>query len=103
MQRFEIDLPTIISWRDNNIKENHTTLTTSNICSGGAYFSTRRPLDVSTQVALYIQLPFDADNNGHRPKVKMSGIVIYTNEQGMGIKFDNSYQFWPDSGRQDKR
>lgn len=102
MQRFEIELPAIITWSENNAKDNHFELTTSNICAGGAYFSTRRPLNVATQVTLEVQLPFDVDNQGRRKTVKINGAVIYNNKQGMGIAFDNGYQFWPEADKNTK-
>lgn len=102
MQRFEIELSTVITLIENNSKEKHTELKTSNICAGGANFPTRRPLVVATQVALDIRLPFDVENKGHRQTVKLNGTVIYTNEHGMGIEFDKSYQFGLDSGQQVK-
>lgn len=100
MQRFEIKLPAKITWNEHNDIEKHTELMTSNICAGGAYFPTRRPLDVATHVGLDVQLPFAVDNNGHRQTVKLKGAVIYTNEEGMGIVFDNGYQFWPETNGQ---
>ena len=72
---------------------------TSNICAGGAYFPTSSPLDVATHVSLDVQLPFDVDNQGCRKTVKINGAVIYNNKQGMGIAFDNGYQFWPEADK----
>ena len=100
MQRFEIELPARITWCENNSKEKHFELTTSNICAGGAYFPTKRPLEVTTHVSLEVKLPFDVDNKGRRKTVKLNGAVIYNNNPGMGIAFDNGYQFWPQADKQ---
>jgi hypothetical protein len=99
MQRFDIKLPATITWSDNKAKNNKIELSTSNICAGGAYFPTHRPLDVATPVTLDVILPFETDHNGNRRSVNINGSVVYTSCQGMAIAFDGNYRILNESSK----
>ena len=52
MERFDLELPALISMMDNNGKQRAAEFMSSNICSGGAFFKTDHPLSVGTDVKM---------------------------------------------------
>ena len=97
IERFSLELPTYLSIVDRNKKTKSLELITSNICSGGAYFKTEKPLSVETDVKLDIILPLGKFNNvkGKISHIEVSGSVIRTDQQGMAICFDKNYKITP--------
>jgi len=97
IERFSLELPTYLSIVDRNKKTKSLELITSNICSGGAYFKTEKPLSVETDVKLDIILPLDKFKNvkGKISHIEVSGSVIRTDQKGMAICFDKGYEISP--------
>ncbi len=97
MERFSLEIPTRIIWTDNGSKQESLGLMTSNICSGGAFFKTEKPLSIGTDVKLNIILPLDKFKNvkGKTSHINIAGSVIRTDQQGMAICFDKRYKITP--------
>jgi len=97
MERFSLELATYLSIVNNGEKRKSLKFTTSNICSGGAFFKTEKPLSIGTDVKLNIILPLDKFKNlkSKRSSIYVSGSVIRTDQQGMAICFDKRYKITP--------
>ena len=59
MERFDLELPAKLSWTGKEKEHKSIELTTSNICAGGAYLITDRPLPKRTDVKMDLILPLD--------------------------------------------
>ena len=94
MARFDLKIPVYLSVTDKSNKHGSFKLITTNICSGGAFFKTEKPLSVRTDVELDIILPLDKLHNlgGKISRIKVSGSVIRTDQQSMAISFDKNYK-----------
>ena len=70
---------------------------TSNICAGGGFFKTEKPLSAGTEVEIDLILPLDKFKNvkGKTSHINISGSVIRTDQQGMAICFDKRYRISP--------
>ena len=97
MERFSLKLSTKLSWAGKDKEGKSIELMTSNICSGGAFFKTNKPLTVGTDVKLAVILPLDKFKIvKHRILyIDVSGSVIRTDQQGMAIRFDRKYRISP--------
>ena len=97
MERFSLELPTYLSIVNKGEKRKSLKFITSNICSGGAFFKTEKPLSIGTDVKLNIILPLDKFKNvtSKRSSIYVSGSVIRTDQQGMAICFDKNYKITP--------
>lgn len=62
---------------------------TNNICASGAFFHTNMPMPVGTEMDIDLVLPLDELKKleGKSTKVKVSGMVVRTEEKGMAINF----------------
>jgi len=94
MERFDLELPAYLRIVDKDIKQESLKFITSNICSGGAFFRTEKPLSVGTDVKIDIILPLNKFKNGRSKTshIDVSGSVIRTDQQGMAICFDKNYK-----------
>jgi hypothetical protein len=97
VERFSLALPTYLSTVNKGKKRKSLKFITSNICSGGAFFKTEKPLSIGTDVKLNIILPLDKFKNvkGKTSHINISGSVIRTDQQGMAICFDKRYKITP--------
>ena len=97
MERFDLKLPTRLSWAGKDKEHKSIELMTSNICSGGAFFKTNNPLTVGTDVKLAVILPLDKFKVAEHKilYIDVSGSVIRTDQQGMAICFDRKYKISP--------
>ena len=97
MERFSLEIPARFIWTDTGSKQESLELMTSNICSGGAFFKTEKPLSIGTDVKLNIILPLNKfkNVNGKTSHINISGSVIRTDQQGMAICFDKRYKITP--------
>jgi hypothetical protein len=97
MERFDLKLPAKLTWTGKDKKQESIELMTSNVCSGGAYLMTNRPLPVGTHVKSAITLNLDRIHElKHRLSIiNVSGDVIRTDHQGMAIRFDRKYKILP--------
>ena len=94
MERFDLELPIYLRIFDKDKKREPLKFITSNICSGGAFFRTEKPLSVGTDVKLDIILPLNKFKNvkSKTSHIDVSGSVIRTDQQGMAICFDKNYK-----------
>jgi c-di-GMP-binding flagellar brake protein YcgR len=109
-KRFSLDLQVKISAASTTGKDIfHEETIAANISSGGVFIVTDRKLPIASKVHLEFLLAF-ADLkklhfilsveslracNGKHVWVKASGLVIRTEEKGIGIVFDTDYQISP--------
>jgi len=94
MERFDLEIPIYLSVADKSNKHESLKFITTNICSGGAFFKTEKPLSVGTDVKLDIILPLNKLHNlgGKISRIKVLGSVIRLDQQGMAICFDKNYR-----------
>ena len=97
MERFNLELPAKLTWTGKDKEHESTELLTSNICAGGAFFKTNKPLTVGTDVKSAIILPLDKFENVKNKisHIDISGSVTRTDQQGMAICFDKKYKSFP--------
>jgi hypothetical protein len=97
MERFSLKLPATLTLHSGERKQRYLELMTSNICSGGAFFTIEKPLSVGTQVKIDIILILNKFKNGNfkRSLINVSGSVIRTEKKGMAICFDKKYRLSP--------
>ena len=97
MERFLLELPTSLLVTSQSEKPESIELVTSNVCAGGAFFKTDKPLTVGTDVKSAIILPLDKFENVKNKisYIDVSGSVIRTDQQGMAICFDKKYKIFP--------
>ena len=94
MERFDLELPTLLSVTEENGKQQTFEVTSKNICAGGAFFKTDNPLPVGTDVKmdLIVHLEKFKTVKGNGTHIDVSGSVIRTNDQGMAVCFDTRYR-----------
>jgi len=97
MERFDLKLPTNLSWAGKGKEQELIELMTNNICAGGAYFITSRALPKGTEVKVNLILHLDKiqKRGSKRSHIDVSGFVTRTNHQGMAIWFDKNYKISP--------
>ena len=71
--------------------------TTQDISSGGAFIKTTQPLTMDTEVEMELILPLDKlkKMKGNKVRIKVSGLVVRSGENGMSICFDEDYEMSP--------
>jgi hypothetical protein len=99
LQRYSLQLPAtieIVAEADKRDKE-IINLLTSNVCSGGAYFHTEKPLPEGTHVKIDLVLSIDElkKMKGKHALIKVTGQVIRAESEGMAISFKNNYKIRP--------
>ena len=89
LERFSIRLPTRISL----LEPGNPTLEfmTENICAGGAFFSTRKPLSEGLRVLVELVLRCESGRGG-ASKVRVKGRVLRSQPDGMAIRFEKRVQ-----------
>jgi len=94
MERFDLELPALLTMMDESGNQRAVEFMISNICAGGAFFKTGEPLSVGTEVKMDLILPLYKFNKiaNKSSHVDVSGSVIRTNEQGMAVCFDKKYR-----------
>ena len=97
MERFSLELPARFTWTGKDKKHESLEQLTSNICAGGAFFKTQKPLPIGTDVKINIILPLDKFKNAKlkRSYINVSGSVIRIDQQGMAICFDKKFLISP--------
>jgi c-di-GMP-binding flagellar brake protein YcgR len=97
MERFDLKLPTKLSWAGKDKDQESIELMTDNICAGGAYLLTNRPLPEGTEVKMDLILGLDKlhELGGRKSLINVSGFVTRTDHQGMVICFDQKYKISP--------
>ena len=97
MERFSLELPAKLMWSFKDRKHESLELMTSNICAGGAFFKTQKPLSMGTDVKVNLILHLDKiqKRGSKRSIIDVSGSVIRTDNKGMAICFDKRYKILP--------
>jgi len=97
MERFDLKLPTKLSWAGKDNEQKSVELMTNNICAGGAYLITNRPLPKGIEVKMVLILELDRlhEFRGRQTHIDVSGFVTRTDHQGMAISFDREYKISP--------
>jgi len=97
MDRFSLELPALLSIKDENRKQRSIEVMTGDICSGGAFFRTNTPFSVGTDVKMDLILPSNKFKKlgGKKSRVDVSGSVIRINDLGMAVCFDNKFRIEP--------
>ncbi|MDH3875172.1 MAG: PilZ domain-containing protein [Desulfobacteraceae bacterium] len=97
MERFDLKLPTKLSWTGRDNEQKSVELMTNNICAGGAYLLTDRPLSKGTEVEIDLILELDRllELRGQQSHINVSGSVIRTDQRGMAVCFDREYNISP--------
>ena len=93
MERFDLKLPAKLSWAGKDKEQESIALMTNNICAGGTYLITDRPLPKGTDIKMDLILKLDRlhEFEGRQTHIDISGFVIRTDQQGMAIRFNNKY------------
>ncbi len=96
-ERFALELPAKLEVEATAQKDEPSSLKTSNISAGGAFFHTARPLSEGTKVKLNIILAIDKLKKltGSQCHIKVKGEVVRSDEKGMAIRFQGNYKMIP--------
>jgi hypothetical protein len=96
LHRFNLQLPATIKYSGKKGKfiQEIIDLLTSNVCSGGAYFSTKKPLSKGTDVNIDLRLPKEelCKSGCKRALIKVHGKVIRVESKGMAICFNTDFE-----------
>ena len=99
LERFDLEVPAEIEWVTSDHKRDTLNLSTSNICSNGAFFHTDTPLPEGTDVRMDLILLFKKlkkpKNRWLRARIKITGKVLRSESKGMAIGFNKNYQITP--------
>lgn len=97
MERFDLDIPSVVSVHAGNGQKEILELRTSNICAGGVFFKTEQPLAVGTEVKIELLISLDELKKLETSKtiIRVTGEVIRSEKQGMAICFENNYRIEP--------
>lgn len=99
MERFNLEIPVKIEVISKGQEKARLELVTSNICAGGAFFHTKKPLPEGTQVKIDMILPLDQleklKNDYKKAYIKLTGTVLRTESKGMAISFNKDYEISP--------
>jgi c-di-GMP-binding flagellar brake protein YcgR len=94
MQRFPLELPTVLSCVTPDEDKTTLKLTTRNISAGGALFPPRPAVPLSSRVEVDLFLPpknaYGASSPGAH--VRLSGTVIRNDDMGMAVRFSNRFR-----------
>lgn len=71
-------------------------LQTENICAGGAYLKSGKPLPIGTDVNIELLMPLGELMNmpGKEARVKAAGTIVRSSEDGMAIVFEEGFQIF---------
>ena len=94
-ERFNLRLPTRIKVRSSTVRKQTEELNTTNISSGGAFFSTGKPIPNGTKVQLSLTLLSEKLKKltGTNGRVQVDGTVVRSDQQGIAVSFNNNYKF----------
>jgi len=94
-KRFDLDLPTKIEVvSPKNTDEQVLSVTTKNICEGGAWFITSQPLPPGTKVRVHLTLPLNGLDMVKEKKTYLNakGRVLRSGPEGMAVSFDKGFK-----------
>jgi len=97
MERFSLELSTSLLATSQSEKSEPIELLTSNVCAGGAFYNTEKPLPPGIELRVNFIVPLDKLKNIEVKgvSVEVLGSVIRTDQQGMAICFDEKYKILP--------
>lgn len=98
LERFSLEIPARIQLTEPYPDQQALNLVTSNICSGGAFFHTTRPLPEGTDVKIDLVLKteiFKKMESSNQVHIQVKGTVLRTDSKGMSICFDENFQLQP--------
>ena len=96
MERFSLELKARVSLRNKDKDRKWVNVLTSNICAGGTFLRTRQPFPVGTRVNVEVVLPIREKKSWLKNSlIKISGVVIRSEEAGMALRFDDEYRILP--------
>ncbi|MFC1869548.1 PilZ domain-containing protein [Thermodesulfobacteriota bacterium] len=102
LERFNLKIPARIepySSENNGGEVKFSDLLTSDICSGGAFFHTTRPLPEGTDVKIDLVLPVSKleiiEDDTKKAYIKVTGTVLRSESKGMAICFSKNYEINP--------
>lgn len=97
LERFGLGLPSQVQISQENKGEGVLAVETRNVCSGGAFFKTEELLAEGTEVAIDLVLPLDElkKMDGRRTLIKVSGVVVRTEDEGMAVQFNRRFKLVP--------
>lgn len=99
LQRFSLEIPAKIEVIGAGKQRGKIELLTDNICAGGAFFKTPKPLPEGTQIKIDMVLPLEhlkrLSEEYSRAYIKVSGTVLRTEPSGMAVSFDEDYELRP--------
>jgi hypothetical protein len=99
LERFDLHIPATIELLITKRDKELIRLLTKNVCSGGAYFHTTKPLPKNTQIKIDLVLPLDKlkalKDEWKHALIKVTGKVLRSEPEGMAICFDEDYQIHP--------
>ena len=101
-ERFDLEVPARIGIvRSDQADAPELALMTSNICAGGAFFTTGEYLPEGTRVKLDFVLTIDKLKEilDSHCRIKVEGEVVRTEEKGIAVRFDEDYEIIPVTGR----
>ena len=97
-ERFDLEVPARLGIvGPEREKEVEISLTTTNICAGGAFLPTKNPLPKGTRVKMDFILSIDKlkEMLDSHAQIKVEGEVIRTEESGIAVRFDENYEIMP--------
>ena len=97
MERFSLELPTYLSSAVERKNQESIEFPTNNVCAGGAFFKTEKPLSVGTdlRIALIISLNKLKKLEGKMSRIDVSGSVIRIDKKGMAVRFNERFKISP--------
>lgn len=96
-ERYDLCLPAIISVVGGPRNARPLALGTRDVSSGGGYFPCDAPLRVDTRVEVGLLIPVAGLKKLGRSgaRVKLAGVVVRADSQGMAIRFDRRFRLAP--------
>ena len=96
MERFNLELTAHVALRNRDGDAEWINVLTSNICAGGAFLQTRHPFPVGVKVNFEAALPLSEKKpKAKNALIKISGVAIRSEEQGIALRFDDDYEILP--------
>lgn len=95
--RFSLNLPALVSMVGGPRNARPIALGTRDVSAGGGYFPCEHPLPVDTRVEVGLLIPVAGVKKLGRTgsHVKLAGVVVRSDTQGMAIRFDHKYRMMP--------
>ena len=100
-ERFDLKVPARLGIVGSDRGEaDEVSLTTVNICAGGAFFITETPLPQGTRVKMDFVLSIEKLKEllDSHCRIKVRGEVIRTDQSGIAVRFDEDYEIIPVKG-----